>query len=263
MRDWQKVERVAHLMADAAGRSIIPLFRTAVAVENKAKSGFDPVTVADRAAEKAIRDVIEEHFPDDGILGEEYGERKGSSGYTWILDPIDGTRAFITGIPLWGTLIALHNGEYTQFGMMDQPFLRERYTANETLAQLTSGDAEPVTLRTRQCDSIENAVLMCTSPDIFTPDELSCFERVVSHTSMLRFGGDCYAYCMLASGHIDLVIEAGLAAYDIQALIPIVQSAGGIVTDWSGKPITSGGAVVAAGDPGVHAQALALLNQQE
>lgn len=260
MRDWQEVERVAHLMADASGRAILPLFRTAVAVENKAGSGFDPVTAADRAAEKAIREIIEEYFPEDGILGEEFGERTGSSGYTWILDPIDGTRAFITGLPLWGTLIALHDGEAAKFGMMDQPFLRERYTASDSTARLSSGNADGITLQTRACAALEDAVLMCTSPEIFTDQELPDFEQVASRVSMLRFGGDCYAYCMLASGHVDLVIEAGLQSYDIQALIPIVQSAGGIVTNWSGDPVIAGGSVVAAGDARTHAQALDALN---
>jgi len=269
MRDFAVVERVANLMADAAGEVILPYFRSDLVVDNKAAGGFDPVTKADRAAEKAIREVIAEHFPEDGVLGEEYGATEGTSGYTWILDPIDGTRAFITGLPLWGTLIALHDGTAACFGLVDQPYLRERYTGTQQSAHLEIADQRQAgqggrvrrRLSTRQCTDLKQAILMCTSPEIFSDQELPRFRAVEQGVAMSRYGGDCYAYCMLAAGHIDLVVEAGLEAYDIQALVPVVQSSGGVITNWSGDPVIAGGAVVAAGDPRVHAQALAVLNQ--
>jgi len=265
MGDWNKIERVANLMADAAGKAIMPHFRANPKVDNKEAAGYDPVTLADRAAEQAMRELIEEHFPADGIFGEEFGEKVGTSGNSWILDPIDGTRGFIAGLPLWGTLIALHDGTATCFGLMDQPFLRERYGARKGESAYVEV-AGPLglqntrnTLATRECSVLSDAFMMCTSLEIFTAEELPFFRAVEQQVAMSRYGGDCYAYCMLAAGHIDLVVEAGLHAYDIQALIPIIECAGGVITDWQGQPIAAGGNALAAGDRRVHAEALKLL----
>ncbi len=251
-------------MADAAARAILPLFRKPLQIDNKLNDvGFDPVTIADRDAELAIRHIIRQHFDDDGILGEEHEDVQGTSGYTWILDPIDGTRAFITGVPQWGTLIGLNDGAQTVYGVMNQPFLQERYCGDGQRATLTSPrHQQPLTLKTRDCATLSDAMLMCTSIDMFSQTERERFTSVANTVAMTRFGGDCYAYCMLASGFIDLVIEADLKPYDIQALIPIVEGAGGVVTDWQGGSVTGGGAVIAAGDERIHAAALKYLAQQ-
>ena len=260
----ERVARLSGLMADAAARTILPLFRKPLQIDNKLNNvGFDPVTIADRDAELAIRKIIRQHFDDDGILGEEHEDVQGTSGYTWILDPIDGTRAFITGVPQWGTLIGLNDGASTVYGVMNQPFLQERYCGDGQRATLTSPHHQlPLTLKTRDCATLSDAMLMCTSIDMFSQAERERFTSVANTVAMTRFGGDCYAYCMLASGFIDLVIEADLKPYDIQALIPIVEGAGGVVTDWQGGNVTGGGAVIAAGDKRIHAAALNYLAQQ-
>lgn len=261
----ERVLHAANLMADVSGEVILPYFRQAPEVANKIPlssdnalpgQAFDPVTEADRAAERAIKAVITEHFPDDGILGEEYGESIGSSGYYWVLDPIDGTRAFITGVPQWGTLIALHNGQRAEFGMMNQPFLGERYVGSSAGASWSVNGKSRGNLRVRQCKGLESAVLMTTCPDLFHGASATAFEKIRQNVAMTRYGGDCYSYCMLAAGHSDLVIETGLKAYDIQALIPIVEAAGGIVTNWQGGPLVAGGDAIAAGDRHCHAAAL-------
>lgn len=262
----ERVLRAANLMADAAGEVILPYFRQAPEVANKIPQNsaealpgqaFDPVTEADRSAERAIREVISQHFPEDGILGEEYGEFSGSSGYYWVLDPIDGTRAFITGVPQWGTLIALHNGERAEFGMMNQPFLGERYIGSIDGASWFVNGEPRGKLSTRRCAGLDSAILMTTCPDLFQGASATAFEKIRQSVAMTRYGGDCYSYCMLAAGHSDLVIETGLNAYDIQALIPIVEAAGGIVTNWQGGPLVAGGDAIAAGDPRCHSAALA------
>ncbi len=253
-----RVARLAGLMADAAARAVLPHFRQPLQIDNKLdETGFDPVTVADRNAELAIRQLIRQHFDEDGILGEEHGTLDGTSGYTWILDPIDGTRAFITGVPQWGTLIGLNDGSCTLYGVMNQPFLQERYCGDGRHATLSSPRLPgPVTLTTRDCADLSSAMLMCTTTDMFTDSEREQFDAVASQVAMTRFGGDCYAYCMLASGYVDLVIESDLKPYDIQALIPIIEGAGGVITNWDGEPVRGGGAVVAAGDRRCHAAAL-------
>lgn len=273
--DLHNPERVLHAanqMADAAGSVILPYFRQAPEVANKASGdssqmlpgqSFDPVTEADKAAERAIRKVIAEHFPNDGILGEEYGQTEGSTGFYWVLDPIDGTRAFITGIPQWGTLIALHDGERAIFGMMNQPFLTERYIGSSTgpnigASWFVDGQSQG-SLNVRACEELSSAVLMTTCPDLFQGAAQAVFAQIRQSVSMTRYGGDCYSYCMLAAGHTDLVIETDLQAYDIQALIPIVEGAGGIVTNWQGDPLVAGGDAIAAGDRRCHAAALKFL----
>ncbi|PWR22580.1 histidinol-phosphatase [Zavarzinia aquatilis] len=248
-------------LADASRAVILPYFRTVMPVDDKADlwggaKGYDPVTEADRGAEAAIRALIEAEYPDHGILGEEYGAKQGSSPLTWVLDPIDGTRAFITGLPTWGTLIALNDGREPVVGVMDQPFTGERYVGTEAGAFLGGRK-----LSVRACPGIAHARLMTTSPHLFrTKESLAAFTRVADKAQMVRYGGDCYAYAMVASGHVDAVIETNLEPYDIQALIPIVRGAGGQITSWTGGDAQQGGSVVATGDKRLHAEILALLN---
>lgn len=258
------VLETAHRLADASGAVILPHFRTPIAVDNKADKGFDPVTVADTAAEQAMRALIAKLHPDHGIIGEEFSDVAGAGRYNWILDPIDGTRAFITGYPLWGTLIGLVDGETPLVGMMDQPYTRERFWAAPTGrakgARMRGPDGQERAISTRACPRIGDAVLACTSPDMFkTSDEQAGFERVRAKAKLTRFGGDCYAYCMLAAGHVDLVIEASLKAVDIAPLVPIIEAAGGVVSTWDGGSAMRGGAVIAAGDAALHAAATKLL----
>jgi histidinol phosphatase-like enzyme (inositol monophosphatase family) len=253
---------VAHQLADASGPVIMPFFRKRMRIENKAGIGaFDPVTAADKAAETIIRKTIAVQFPDHGVIGEEFADTAGTSPYTWVIDPIDGTRAFMSGMPLWGTLIGLMYDHHPIVGMMDQPYTRERFwgTAKGAFGRSVSGEIRRI--KTRPTTTLTDAVLMSTSPDLFKPGtERRRFEAVSKVARMTRYGGDCYAYCMLASGHVDIVVEAGLKIFDIVPLIPIIEAAGGIVTDWTGAPATGGGRIVAAGNRALHAEVLERLS---
>ncbi len=244
----------AHRIAEAAGLAILPHFRRAIAVEDKRNfMGYDPVTVADHAAEQVIRDAIKAAYPDHGIHGEEHGREAGTSPFTWVIDPIDGTKSFILGQLHWGILIALHDGHAPVVGVAHQPFVGETFLgiAGET-AQWRRGD-ESRTLRTRPCAAIEDAIVVTTDPRQFVSAEEQRALRLVSQDArFLRYGGDCYCYTQLAMGLVDVVIENGLQAYDIQALIPIIEAAGGRVSNWSGGPCHDGGPVLACGDPTLH-----------
>jgi histidinol phosphatase-like enzyme (inositol monophosphatase family) len=243
-------------LATVSGQAILPFFRTALGAENKAGAGaFDPVTEADRAAEVAMRRLIKQRFPQHGILGEEFGAEGTDAEYVWVLDPIDGTRAFIAGLPLWGTLIGLTRAGAPVRGLMHQPFTGERFAGDGGQATWRGPSGER-RLRTRRCDGLADAILCTTSPKLFSGDEAAAYDAVESAVRLARYGTDCYAYCMLAAGHVDLVVEAGLKPYDIVALIPIIEGAGGVVTDWQGGSAASGGRIVAAGDPRLHAAAL-------
>ena len=248
-------------MALAAGRAILPHFRAPLTVADKGGArGFDPVTIADRAGEEVIRSRIARAHPDHGIRGEELGWQKGASAYTWVIDPIDGTRSFILGQMHWATLIALNDGERVVAGVAHQPYVGETFLARAGgSAEWRRGRARR-TLRTRRCNSLATAVLACTDPTMFrTARERAAFTRVAREVRLTRWGGDCYAYCLLAMGFIDVVIESSLQAYDIQALIPIVESAGGTVTSWEGDRCDEGGSVVACGDAALHRKVLRLL----
>ena len=252
--------RVGHLLADAAARETLRLFRTPLAADNKDAAGFDPVTEADRAAEGAMRAVLADLRPDDGILGEEAGASVGRSGLTWVLDPIDGTRAFLAGAPTWGTLIACGpTGAPPVIGIVDQPHIGERFVGTQDGAHLSGRFARP--LATRTVGGLDEAILFTTFPEVGTEAEGAGFRAVAEHVRLTRYGLDCYAYALLALGQADLVIEAGLKPYDIQAPLALVESAGGIVTDWTGGPAHAGGRVVAAGCATVHAAALDLLSR--
>jgi histidinol phosphatase-like enzyme (inositol monophosphatase family) len=251
---------VAQEMADAARAAILPFFRRAPATDNKlAEAGaFDPVTEADRAAEQAMRAVLAQRRPDDGILGEEYGTAAGDSGWTWVLDPIDGTRGFISGTPTWGVLIALSDAGGPRLGVIDQPYIAERFVGGPGIAEVT-GPLGTHGLRTRDTRALQDATLFTTFPEVGSAAEGAAFARVAQCCKLTRYGCDCYAYALLAAGQIDLVIEAGLQAYDIQAPIAVIEAAGGHVTAWDGTPAHHGGTVLAAANPALHAAAMALL----
>ena len=251
----------AHRLADAAGAAIRPYFRKRIDVTDKSAAGadFDPVTAADREAELAIRSIIERERPDDGILGEEFGEKPSRNGRRWVLDPVDGTRAFITGRHEWASLIALEENGSPVFGLIDQPILHERIVGvNGETHMLTEG--EHLRLQVRPCASLREAVLCATHPTTyFSPEERAAFARVESGARMTRFGGDCYLIVSLALGFVDLIVESSLKRWDVAALMPIVQGAGGIITNWHGGSCEAGGQILAAGDARIHEAAITLL----
>jgi myo-inositol-1(or 4)-monophosphatase len=251
----------AHGLADLSGTIIRPYFRKSLAVANKGEKGaFDPVTKADRAAERAIRRAIKERWPDHGLIGEELGSSGHNRRFRWVVDPIDGTRAFIMGSPLWGTLIGLLEEEKPILGLMDQPFTGERFWSGAAGAHMRVGTGKPRRIQTRACASLAEATLTTTHPELFAKGrEAQAFARLAERVRMTRYGGDCYGYCLLAAGFVDLVVEAGLKAHDVVALIPIIERAGGRITTWEGGPAAAGGAVIAASDPRVHEQAMAIL----
>ncbi|MFK8079150.1 MAG: histidinol-phosphatase [Granulosicoccus sp.] len=256
----QYLMQVAGEAADAAALVTGKYFRRDFAVENKAGMGsFDPVTVADREAELAIRNVLREQCPDIGFYGEEHEAIASNNGLLWVVDPIDGTRAFMSGMPLWGTLIGLYNGQNAILGLMDQPFFKERYTACGSEARLITTDFTRV-LSTRLVAELSDAIAYCTTPDMFTDaSAMACFTQVKNDVQLMRYGGDCYAYALLAAGHVDIVLDCDLKPYDIQALIPIVEAAGGVVSNWSGNSAVDGGYVVACGSKTLHDKLLPLL----
>lgn len=249
----------ANALADAARIETLAVFRsTGLDADNKLSSGFDPVTEGDRAAERAMREVLAQRRPLDAIRGEEYGETEGSTGFTWVLDPIDGTRAFLAGTPTWGTLIAVCTEDGPVHGIIDQPFTAERWEGGPDIARHTGPQGERA-LATRTARPLSEAILFSTFPEVGTPEERERFERVSARAKLTRFGTDCYAYGLLAMGQIDLVIEAGLHDYDVCAPIAVIEAAGGLVTAWDGGPAHQGGRVLAAANEAIHAEAMALL----
>ena len=249
----------AHRLADLAGDVIRPYFRQPIEISDKgvAKgSVFDPVTAADKNAELAIRAAIERERPNDGILGEEFGEKKSANGLRWVLDPVDGTRAFITARHEWGCLIALEDNETPVLGILDQPVLRERFLGVNGKTELFAGDTRSP-LHVSECADLAEAILCATHPDsYFTAAERAAFQRVKQEVRMSRFGGDCYIFGCLASGFVDLIVESSFHRWDVAALIPIVEGAGGVITNWQGGSCADGGQILAAGDARVHAQAM-------
>lgn len=255
------IRRVAHLLADAARQVILPHFRDmTLGAENKLKDGFDPVTIADRAAEEAMRAILAEARPEDAILGEEFGHKEGTSNLTWVLDPIDGTRGFISGTPTWGVLIAVSDPQGPFYGIIDQPYIGERFEGAPDGAVL-AGPQGVRGLSTRTGRALKTATVLTTFPEVGEPAEGRAFHDVANRAQLTRYGMDCYGYALLAAGQVDLVIEAGLAPYDIQAPIAVVQAAGGVVTDWDGNPAHNGGRALAAANPDIHAEALAVLQR--
>ena len=253
--------RVAGLLADAAREVILPHFRTSdLAADNKQAGGFDPVTEADRAAEAAMREILARERPEDGILGEEFGASAGQSGLTWVLDPIDGTRGFISGTPTWGVLIAVSDDRGPFYGVIDQPYIGERFEGGPDGARLT-GPRGTQAIRTRPARDLSQATILTTFPEVGQTADRDGFHDLAGRARLTRYGMDCYAYALLALGQVDLVVEAGLAPYDIQAPIAVVQAAGGIVTNWQGGPAHEGGRALAAANAEIHAQALEVLRR--
>ncbi len=253
---------IALKLADAARVAINPIFRTAAASnpDNKLKTGFDPVTEADRASERAMRAIIEEMRPDDGIEGEEFGVKPSASGLVWYLDPIDGTRAFVAGLPSWCVLIGLALEGRPILGVIDQPWLDERYVGLGAESWLDCRGAR-TKLRVRDCPSLTNAVLSTTDPFILTPPERGAFEHIRQTARLTRYGLDAYAYARLAAGTIDMVAETGLKSHDVAALFPVIEGAGGVVTDWRGHPARLGGQIVAAANRRILDEALVSLQR--
>ena len=247
-------------LATASGETILPFFRTSLSIDDKSKTkDFDPVTEADRAAEAVMRRLIKASFPQHGIVGEEFGNEREDADYVWVLDPIDGTKSFIGGFPIWGTLISLLHKGAPVYGMMHQPFIGERFSCDNGSATY-KGPSGECRLQVRRCASLSEATSYTTSPLLMNERDRAIFSRIEQGARLSRYGGDCYSYCMLAAGHVDLVVETELKPYDIAALIPIVTGAGGVVTTWEGKPAQGGGRIIAAGDARVHEEALKLLN---
>ena len=246
-------------LATTSGETILPFFRTSLSIENKSVGhDFDPVTEADRAAEAVMRRLIKAVFPQHGIIGEEFGNEREDAEYVWVLDPIDGTKSFIAGFPIWGTLIALMHRGTPVFGMMHQPFIGERFYGDNASANYRGPSGER-RLSVRRCPSLKEATCYTTSPLLMNEADRATFGKIETAVRLSRYGGDCYSYCMLAAGHVDLVVETELKPYDITALIPIITGAGGVVTNWDGSPAQKGGRIVAAGDPRVHEAAVKLL----
>ena len=258
--DAAELWQVAHALADVARPATLEHFRSAgLSADNKATSGFDPVTIADRASEAAMRAVLARRRPQDAILGEEAAATAGTSGLTWVLDPIDGTRGFLSGTPTWGVLIALADAEGPLLGIIDQPYIGERFCGGAGVAQV-DGPMGRAVLATRAARPLAQAILFSTFPEVGTDAEAAAFRRVVGQVRLTRYGMDCYGYALIAAGQVDLVIEAGLQAYDVMAPIAVIEAAGGIVTNWQGGPAHQGGQVIAAANARIHAEALALLN---
>ncbi len=248
--------------ARSAGAAILPHFRSSLQVTNKlADRGFDPVTVADQAAERVIREVIESTYPEHGIFGEEYGLKPGN-GLTWVIDPIDGTRAFMTGMLHWGVLLALFDGQQPVVGVMYQPYTDELFCGDGDSAWLERSQ-QSTQLHTSACQRVAEASLSTTGISWLSAAEQKQFAQLSRPAKLTKLGGDCYLFGMLAMGHLDLGVEAGLKAYDIQALMPIVRGAGGVITAWDGGNPSLGGSVVAAATPALHEQALQLLAESK
>ena len=247
-------------IADAAAAETLPRFRRFGDIANKIADGFDPVTEGDREAERAIRALIRGEYPGHGIVGEEFGAENESGDHVWVIDPIDGTRSFISGIPLWGTLVGLKEKGDAIAGMMAQPFIGELFYATDGEAWY-EGPAGRQRLSTRKTISLGGATLCTTTPALFHGDRRVAYERLEKAVRLPRYGTDCYAYAMLAAGNVDLVVEVGLQPYDVVALIPIIEAAGGMVTEWNGGPAEEGGGIVAAATPQLHAAAMEVLHE--
>lgn len=259
--DQTDIETTAARMADAARVETLAHFRTAgLVADNKRPEDFDPVTVADRASEAAMREILNEMRPDDGILGEEFPAKPSKNGLTWVLDPIDGTRGYISGTPTWGVLISLRNADGPFFGVIDQPYIGERFVGGFGRAYV-DGPHGTHNLKTRAARPLAEATVFTTFPEVGTPEDRAGFEAVAKHANLTRYGMDCYAYALLAAGQIDLVIEAGLQEYDISGPHAVITAAGGIVSDWTGGPAHEGGRVIAAANADIHAEALAILRK--
>jgi histidinol-phosphatase len=253
-----ELEGFALELAQTAGGIAKAYFRSPLAIDNKQAGGFDPVTEADRAIEHILRTEIRSRYPEHSIIGEEEGAEPGGSPYTWYIDPIDGTRAFMMGSPLWGTLVGLTHAGVPQFGLLCQPVLEEIFFGTVGGAWLIRAERRE-RLKARDCEELASAALAATHPDLFCGAEAEAFQRLAACCELHRYGGDCYNYAMLAAGFVDLVVEGKLKSYDIVPLIPILEGAGCVVTNWNGEAPLDGGLVVAAATPALHRAALTVL----
>jgi histidinol phosphatase-like enzyme (inositol monophosphatase family) len=248
--DPATLEAFALELARTAGRAILPLFRLEIAHENKAEAGerYDPVTEADRGAETAIRALIAAHYPHHGVIGEEFGSEREDASHVWVLDPIDGTRAFMAGLPLWTTLIALRIEGRPRIGVISQPYLDEVFVGGLEGSRLIFR-GETGWLETRRCPKLAQALIATTDPGLFDDEEAAKWNALRSAARLARFGNDAYAYAMIALGRIDLVAENNLKVWDYEPLIPVIEGAGGAVANWRGQPVDGSGQVLAVGDP--------------
>lgn len=257
--DEKTIEETLFSLANLAAKQTLPHFRARTEIENKLQDGFDPVTLADKNAEAAIRAYIIERFPSHGFLGEEHGAHNMDAEYCWVVDPIDGTRAFISGLPGWGTLISLCKNKVPIAGMMAQPYTGELFysTSNKSFFKREN---EKIELKTSYTDELSAAILMTTDPFIINEKLKPAFDELKDQCKLTRYGYDCYAYAMLAAGHIELVVETDLNAYDISALIPLIENAGGCVTNWNGNSAKDGGNIIAAANKTLLDKAIKTLN---
>lgn len=256
---FEEFAQFARDLAKAAGTSILPHFRQALAIDNKSSSGFDPVTQADRAAESTMRTMIGERFPDHGIIGEEFGTAAGTSGYSWILDPIDGTRSFMCGLPTWTTLIGLYHEENPLLGVVSQPFVDEIFIGGP-FGSWSEHKNTRRRLHVNPAPDLASATLTTVTPEMYnTAFHKRVLETMQKQTRMIRFGGDAYFFAMLAAGRVDIAMDAGLAVYDVAAVVPLIENAGGTITTWDGGRATAGGDILAAASKELHKEAMAII----
>ncbi len=258
--DWTELTNFAVALARASETEILPYFRRNTAIDVKPHVDWDPVTEGDRAGERMIRKMIEERFPDHGINGEEYGIKPGKSGFTWVLDPIDGTRSFVSGMPTWATLIGLYFEGKPMVGVMNQPFVGDMFYGNPNGAWNNyRGTIEQI--KTRKGMTVASAAAGTTAPELYRNDaDQTAFQNLRQKVKLMRYGGDAYFFAVLAAGHMDLALDAGLQAYDIAALIPIIEGAGGAVGSWNGSVPSKGGNVICAGSEKLLREAIEVMN---
>jgi myo-inositol-1(or 4)-monophosphatase len=256
--DWDELTRFAQHLATTAGHAILPHFRKNAPIDVKQHETWDPVTEGDRAGERAIRVLIEQRYPDHGIIGEEYGSKIGSSAFTWILDPVDGTRAFVIGMPTWTTLIGLYENDVPVLGVMYQPFIDDMFYGNPFGAWVNHG-GQIDKLQVSRCQSLNQAMLGTTTPHLYKGKDREGFDRLRHAVKMTRYGGDAYFFSLVAAGHLDIAMDAGLQIYDIAALLPIMRGAGATVGTWNGNNPNDGGHILAAATPELFEQAKALM----
>jgi myo-inositol-1(or 4)-monophosphatase len=257
--NWTQLTQFALELAEASAKAILPFFRRDIEIDVKSGAVWDPVTEGDRAGERIMREMIERHYPDHGIHGEEYGQKPTRSGFTWVLDPVDGTRAFISGMPTWATLIGLNFEDRPRIGVMNQPFVGETCYGNpEGAWSLHRGTSR--LLKTRAARPLAQATFTTTAPELYrSPVEKEVLQRLNKAVRLTRYGGDAYFFCVLAAGQIDLALDAHMEPYDIAPLIPIIEAAGGIVTTWERRPAAKGGNVIAASSPELYEEALKVI----
>jgi histidinol phosphatase-like enzyme (inositol monophosphatase family) len=256
---WNELADFARGLAYAAGKTILPLFRVSGSITSKAEDRFDPVTDADRSAERTMRDLIAETYPDHGITGEEWENKPSRSRFCWILDPIDGTKSFICGMPTWTTLIALTFDETAILGVIAQPFVKEMFIGGP-YGSWSEGPMGKTRLMARSSVSMSEATLTTVAPEIYsTGRQKRVLQALSGKTRMTRYGGDAYFFAMLAAGFVDIAMDADLQTYDVAALVPIIRGAGGIITTWEGRDATGGGDIIAAASSELHAAALDII----